>query len=65
MTEEMDRSAAIALTGKAGDVIFMSSKTPHASVTNNSESARRTVIAGYRAADAFPVYFGPKTHEAE
>jgi len=65
VTEEMDRSAAIALTGKAGDVIFMSSKTPHASVTNSSESARRTVIVGYRAADAFPVYFGPKTHEAE
>lgn len=65
ITEDVDNSDAVALTGKAGDVIFMSAMTPHASVTNRSDRARRTLIAGYRAADAFPIYFGPLNHQTE
>jgi phytanoyl-CoA hydroxylase len=65
VTEPVDESKAIALEGKAGTVIFMNGMTPHASVTNHSQRPRRTLILSYRAADAFPVYFGETTVRAE
>ncbi|HVF10818.1 MAG TPA: phytanoyl-CoA dioxygenase family protein [Abditibacteriaceae bacterium] len=65
VTEPVDESAAILLEGKAGDVIFMHCMTPHASTTNTSNRARRTLILSYRAADAFPIYIGEKTVAAE
>jgi ectoine hydroxylase-related dioxygenase (phytanoyl-CoA dioxygenase family) len=65
VTEPVDESKAIALEGKAGTVIFMNGMTPHASVTNTSQRPRRTLIVSYRAADAFPVYFGETTLRAE
>jgi ectoine hydroxylase-related dioxygenase (phytanoyl-CoA dioxygenase family) len=65
VTEPIDESKAIALEGSAGSVIFMNGMTPHASVTNTSPRPRRTLILSYRAADAFPIYFGETTVRAE
>jgi phytanoyl-CoA hydroxylase len=62
---ELDESGAIPLEGKAGSAIFMHAMTPHASVTNTSSRSRRTLILSYRAADAFPIYFGETTGEME
>jgi hypothetical protein len=65
VTESVDESQAVALEGAAGTVIFMHCLTPHASVTNTSRHARRTLILSYRASDAFPVYVGEMTLAAE
>jgi phytanoyl-CoA hydroxylase len=65
VTEPVDESQAVALEGKAGAAIFMNGMTPHASVINISPRPRRTLILSYRAADAFPIYFGETTIRAE
>jgi hypothetical protein len=39
--------------------------TPHSSLPNRSAHGRRTLIYEYRAADAFPIYFGDMTQVAE
>jgi phytanoyl-CoA hydroxylase len=61
----LDASKAVPLEAKAGSAIFMHALTPHASVTNTSSRSRRTLILSYRAADAFPIYFGEATGEME
>ena len=48
----------VPLEAPAGSVIFMHCVTPHSSKPNRSENPRRTLIYEYRAADAFPIYFG-------
>jgi ectoine hydroxylase-related dioxygenase (phytanoyl-CoA dioxygenase family) len=58
VTETVDETDARLIEGKAGDAIFMSCMTPHASVTNTSTRSRRTLILSYRAADAFPIHCG-------
>ena len=58
MTEVVDSSEAVLIEGAAGNAIFMHGMTPHASTTNRSERSRRTLILSYRAADAFPIFFG-------
>jgi phytanoyl-CoA hydroxylase len=65
VVEPVDESQAVPVEGKAGTAIFMHCMTPHASVTNRSNRARRTLILSYRAADAFPVYVGDVTGELE
>jgi phytanoyl-CoA hydroxylase len=65
ITEPVDTSNAVYLEGKAGSAIFMHGKTPHASAPNTSSEPRRTLILSYRAADAFPIYLGEQTDEAE
>jgi phytanoyl-CoA hydroxylase len=65
ITETVDTSRAVYLEAKAGSVIFMHCMTPHASTTNTSRLPRRTLILSYRAADAFPIYVGPATLDAE
>ena len=65
VTEAVDGSKAVAVEGTAGTVIFMHAVTPHASTTNRSDRSRRTLILSYRAADAFPIYSGEMTGEAE
>lgn len=65
VTEPVDAAAAVPLEGAAGDVTFMHCLTPHASVTNTSDQARRTLILSYRAGDCFPLYFDAKVVEAE
>ncbi len=64
-TEAVDSSEAVLAEGKAGTVIFMHCMTPHASITNRSNRSRRTLILSYRAADAFPIYYGEMTSHVE
>jgi phytanoyl-CoA hydroxylase len=65
ITERIDESRALAIEGSAGTAIFMHGMTPHASAPNTSQRARRTLILGYRAADAYPIYVGETTPNAE
>ena len=65
ITEPVDTSKAIAIEGVAGSAIFLHGMTPHASAPNTSSHARRTLILGYRAADAYPIYAGETTLHAE
>jgi len=39
--------------------LFLHCLTLHASAINKSNRQRRTFLPAYRAADAFPIYFGP------
>jgi len=65
ITEEVDASDAACAEGSAGTAVFMNCMTPHASTTNQSVRPRRTLILSYRAADAFPIYYGPQTDRVE
>lgn len=65
ITERVDESRAVAIEGGAGTAIFLHGMTPHASAPNTSQRARRTLILGYRAADAYPIYVGETTPNAE
>jgi phytanoyl-CoA hydroxylase len=65
ITEPIDESKALPLEGKAGTAIFMHCLTPHSSVANTSSEPRRTLILGYRAADAYPIYAGESTVQNE
>jgi len=53
------------LAAPAGSAIFMHCITPHASLPNRSNRARRTLIYEYRANDALPIYYGEMTNLAE
>ena len=64
-TEVVDSSESELAAGKAGTAIFMHCMTPHASTTNRSNRPRRTLILSYRAADAFPIYYGEMTSHVE
>ena len=64
-TEVVDSSEAASVEGKAGAAVFMHCMTPHASTTNRSNRPRRTLILSYRAADAFPIYYGEMTSHIE
>lgn len=55
----------VPLEGPAGSVIFMHCLTPHSSLPNRSDRARRTLIYEYRAADAYPIYYSEMTAVAE
>ena len=59
ITKPVDDRNAVSVSGGAGTAIFLHCMTPHASVVNQSTQPRRTLIAMYRAADAFPVMCGP------
>ena len=58
VTENIDKNNAVAIEAEAGTVIFLHCMTPHSSLPNASNKPRRTVIWGYRAADAYPVNIG-------
>ena len=64
-TEVIDSSEAALVEGKVGAAVFMHCMTPHASTTNRSNRPRRTLILSYRAADAFPIYYGEMTSHVE
>lgn len=53
------------LPAPAGSVIFMHCITPHSSLPNRSEKARRTLIFEYRAADSYPLYFDRQVGKSE
>lgn len=61
ITEPLDTSIAVHLTGRKGAAIFLNGLVPHASSPNTSSRPRRTLILGYRAADAFPIYLGEQS----
>jgi phytanoyl-CoA hydroxylase len=65
VTEPLDPSKAIAIEGGRGTAIFFNGLVPHASSTNQSPRPRRTLILGYRAADAFPIHLGAMTAKAD
>jgi phytanoyl-CoA hydroxylase len=54
-----DASQAVDIEVPAGSVLFLHCLTLHASARNTSHLPRRTFLPAYRAADAFPIYFGP------
>jgi ectoine hydroxylase-related dioxygenase (phytanoyl-CoA dioxygenase family) len=55
----------VSLAAPAGSVIFMHCVMPHSSLPNRSAKPRRTLIFEYRAADAFPVFYGRQTLDDE
>jgi phytanoyl-CoA hydroxylase len=65
ITESVDESRAVPIEGRAGTAIFMHCMTPHSSTTNTSMRPRCTLILSYRAADAFPIYYGEMTAQNE
>jgi ectoine hydroxylase-related dioxygenase (phytanoyl-CoA dioxygenase family) len=65
ITEPLDTARAVPVEAKAGAGIFFSSLVPHASAPNLSSRPRRTLILGYRAADAFPIYVDDSTSKGE
>lgn len=63
ITEDLDGGRfgkPVRIAAPAGSVIFVHCLTPHASLPNRSDRGRRTLIFEYRAADAFPIYYGEK-----
>ena len=65
VTESIDTSKAVSIEGKKGTVVFFNGLAPHASSPNRSSRPRRTLILGYRAADAFPIYLGEMSSKGE
>ncbi len=65
ITEPFDTSRAISLEGKRGTAIFFNGLAPHASAVNTSPRPRRTLILGYRAADAFPIHVGEISNKSD
>jgi phytanoyl-CoA hydroxylase len=63
--EAPDLSRAMPLAAPAGSVIFLHCLTLHFSPANRSERLRRAFLPAYRAADAFPIYFGPHASHNE
>ncbi len=51
--------SAVALEAPAGSVILIHCQLLHYSAPNTSDRFRRAYLPAYRAADAFPIYFGP------
>ena len=58
VTEKVETEKAISIEGEAGTVIFLHCMTPHSSLPNLSSRPRRTLIWGYRSAEAYPVELG-------
>lgn len=56
---------AVDVEVKAGGVLFLHCLTLHASRRNESAKPRRTFLPAYRAADAYPIYFGPHAAHTE
>jgi phytanoyl-CoA hydroxylase len=55
----VDEASAVPIEVSAGSVLFLHCMTLHASARNTSNLPRRTFLPAYRAADAYPIYFGP------
>jgi len=55
----VDEAEAVPIEVPSGSVLFLHCLTLHASARNESKLPRRTFLPAYRAADSFPVYFGP------
>ncbi|MCG8417951.1 MAG: phytanoyl-CoA dioxygenase family protein [Proteobacteria bacterium] len=60
-----DFSDAFAFEAPRGSVIFLHCLMLHGSPHNHSLRQRRAFFVGYRAADAFPIYWGPHSAHNE
>lgn len=54
-----DPALAVAIEAPAGSAIFIHPLLLHYSSPNRSERYRRAFLPAYRAADAYPIHFGP------
>ncbi|MFG2311834.1 phytanoyl-CoA dioxygenase family protein [Streptomyces sp. NPDC048566] len=54
-----DPALAVSLEAPAGSVVFIHPLLLHYSSPNRSDRYRRAFLPAYRAADAFPIHFGP------
>ena len=61
---ELDYSAAVPLTGKAGSITIHHVRAAHASAPNTSNRERRLFLLQFRAADAWPLLGFPDGIEA-
>ncbi|WP_194915860.1 phytanoyl-CoA dioxygenase family protein [Catenulispora rubra] len=55
----VDPATLVECEGTAGTVVFLHPLVVHGSEKNVSDRYRRAFIPAYRAADAFPIYYGP------
>ena len=60
---DVDYSAAIPLTGKAGSITVHHVRAVHGSAVNTSNKDRRLLLFQFRAADAWPLVHVPKSIE--
>jgi ectoine hydroxylase-related dioxygenase (phytanoyl-CoA dioxygenase family) len=60
-----DPAEAVPIEAPAGSVVFIHCLLLHYSAPNNSERTRRSYFAAYRAADAYPIYYGPHASHNE
>ncbi|WP_299003182.1 phytanoyl-CoA dioxygenase family protein [uncultured Shewanella sp.] len=63
--DDIEEDEVVHLQVPAGGAIFLHCLTKHASDRNTSNRSRRTFLPAYRAADAFPIYFGPHASHNE
>lgn len=63
--EMPDLSQAVPLEAPAGSVIFIHCLLLHYSPPNRSDQFRRAYLPAYRAADSYPIYFGPHASHNE
>ena len=54
-----DPALAVAIEAPAGSVVFIHPLLLHYSSPNRSDRYRRAFLPAYRAADAYPIHFGP------
>lgn len=62
--KEVDYSAAVPLTGRAGSITVHHVRAVHGSALNTSNKDRRLLLFQFRAADAWPLVTPPKSIEA-
>jgi hypothetical protein len=60
-----DPADVVALEAPAGSVVFIHCLLLHHSSPNQSDRYRRSFFGAYRAADAWPIYFGPHASHNE
>ena len=61
---EVDYTAALPLTGRAGSITVHHVRAVHGSAVNTSNKDRRLLLFQFRAADAWPLVTPPKSIEA-
>ncbi|MBO0820453.1 MAG: phytanoyl-CoA dioxygenase family protein [Nocardiopsaceae bacterium] len=54
-----DPAKSVPIEAPAGSVVFIHCLLLHYSAPNRSDRLRRAFLPAYRAADAYPIYFGP------
>ena len=60
-----DPARAVPLEAPAGSVVFIHCLLLHYSSPNRSDRFRRSFLSAYRAADSYPIYFGPHASHNE